>query len=128
MKYSSLLLSICLIPMAYFSSPDASYQASNTVVVQIQDFDSKKNMAVYTLFDNDQNVVVVNSCDVLGLVVLDLREGADMTRLEAKAYVNVKVKDIFSSEQFQVRDDMEAMQVLMDCRAEMQRQLVPSAE
>lgn len=85
-------------------------------------------MAVYTLFDNDQNVVVVNSCDVLGLVVLDLREGADMTRLEAKAYVNVKVKDIFSSEQFQVRDDMEAMQVLMDCRAEMQRQLVPSAE
>ncbi len=62
------------------------------------------------------------------MVVLDVKQNSMMSRAEAKAYVDVKVNGVLDFESYEVRVDQEAMQVLMDCRAEMQRQLTPNAE
>ncbi len=128
MRYSALPILLVLFSITFNSTQAEVVQSSEVVVIQIQNFDSEKNMAMYALFQNDENVVIVNSCDVLGMVVLDVKQNSMMSRAEAKAYVDVKVNGVLDFESYEVRVDQEAMQVLMDCRAEMQRQLTPNAE
>jgi len=64
MRYSALPILLVLFSITFNSTQAEVVQSSEVVVIQIQNFDSEKNMAMYALFQNDENVVIVNSCDV----------------------------------------------------------------
>jgi hypothetical protein len=103
-------------------------EASEHIVVHLKDFDSEKNLQVYSLFKNDAQLEVINSCDVLGWIVVGSRSNSDMSKNEVRALMNVRLQELFSKSTFEIIEGKSKFDVMTDCRAEMQRQLDPQPE
>lgn len=100
----------------------ASAQTSGEVIVlEISQFDSQKNLDIYSLFDADDEITVINSCDALGWVVLKSQNAA-LSKSMVRAYVDMKIIEVLDNSDYVFVEDKEPMDVLEDCRAEMLRQ------
>ena len=120
----TLLLALSILISSSFCATSAQAQdATQEVILHLKEFDSSKNLAVYSLFKNDENIEVINSCDILGLIVLGPRDNAVMSRSEVRSYSKVRLQELFAEESFEYRTDISMYEVLMECRAAMQREL-----
>ena len=107
---------------SFVLSSNATAQSSKeVVVVEIAEFNTEKNLEIYSLFSNDQEIKVINSCDALGWVVLQAQNEA-LSKAMVRAYIDMKILEVLESNTYAVVEDKQAMDVLEDCRAEMLRQ------
>ena len=117
---------ILLFVVCTFASLDLRAQdASNAVVLHLNDFTTEKNLEVYSLFKNDPNVQVINSCDILGLIVIENRESISMAKSEVQAYTTVKLEEVLQPSEFEFMTEKSKMEVMLACRAAMQEALTP---
>ncbi len=91
------------------------------IVIEVSNFDSQKNFDIYSLFDQDQEVDVINSCDALGWVVLKAQNEA-LSKAMVRAYVEMKIVNVLEANSYSIVEDKQPIDVLEDCRAEMLRQ------
>lgn len=103
------------------SSSFAQFQGE-AVVIEVADFTAQINLEIYTLFENDQELTVINSCDALGWVVLKSTNAA-LSKAMMRSYVSLKMTEIMEVDKYTFVEDKQPLDVLEDCRAEMQRQL-----
>jgi hypothetical protein len=94
--------------------------SSPEVVIEISEFSSEKNMSVYTLFSGDADVVIVNSCDIMGVVVLKAKTSSSLTKNTMKAYLQLRIDEVLEPNGYEIKEEMDANSVLEDCREAMQ--------
>lgn len=99
----------------------SAQSVGEVIVIEVSNFDSQKNFDIYSLFNDDQEIEVINSCDALGWVVLKAQNEA-LSRSMVRAYVEMKIVNVLEANSYSVVEDKQPMDVLEDCRAEMLRQ------
>ncbi|NNC82015.1 MAG: hypothetical protein HKN79_00420 [Flavobacteriales bacterium] len=124
MKYSLLLL--LSVMFVFGATLDVVAQDdTHTVVIQLKDFTTEKNLSIYEMFRHDDHVQVVNSCDILGLVVIESRMDSPMSGNETRGYSTVRLNELFEADQYLVKEGMSAYDVMTSCRQAMQEELSP---
>lgn len=114
-------LAITLITLSSsLSTIYAQSQVDHAIIIEVNDFNGEKNMMFYELFRSDPDVKVVNSCDVLGMVVLVPSGQMTMSKQALKSYVDLRLKETMEESEYTLRDDLTPMQVMVDCRSAMQ--------
>ncbi|NND94482.1 MAG: hypothetical protein HKN45_06410 [Flavobacteriales bacterium] len=118
----TVLFGLLILTFGVCHSSSLYAQSNNEhVVIQLSDFNSEKNLEVYALFEDDAEIRVVNSCDVLGLVVLEPRPNSSRSANEIRAYSSVKLQEILALDDFVIVEGRSKFDVLVACREEMQR-------
>ena len=102
------------IPIQSFSSDgDATQQ---TVILKINDLTEDLNVEIFMFFTNYNDVMVINSCQELGLVVFKF-VGIDELGSQAVSHlVSAILKEQFSIEQVEIMQDYSMNDVNIDCR------------
>jgi hypothetical protein len=101
--------------------PLVAQSAGEVIVIEVSSFNTQKNFEIYALFNDDEEVDVINSCDALGWVVLRANNAA-LSKAMVRAYVDLKMLEVLDAGAYSVVEDKQAIDVLEDCRAEMLRQ------
>lgn len=121
MKQPTTIAAILTLLCLTLCTTVSAQSSGEVLVLQISQFDSQKNLDIYTLFGNDDEIDVINSCDALGWVVLRAQNEA-LSKSMVRAYVDIKIVEILEASEYAVVEDKEPIDVLEDCRAEMLRQ------
>lgn len=121
MRQPTITAAIAVLFSLTLCSTGAAQSTGEVIVLQISQFDSQKNLDVYTLFGDDEEIDVINSCDALGWVVLRAHNET-LSKSMVRAYIDMKIVEVLEASEYAVVEDKEPMDVLEDCRAEMLRQ------
>jgi hypothetical protein len=120
-RLSTLLFILCSFLFGSLSAQDFSVD-DQSVVMKVNGFNEEVNMAIYTAFQQDNKLSIINSCDVLGLVVFAPKAGYSSTKAQSKSYITVKLNELKAQMPggFKYVDELSAGEVLIQCREKMQ--------
>ncbi len=121
MKQPTILAAFVAIFSMLLVFPLAAQSTGEAIVIEVAGFNTQKNFEIYALFNNDEEVDVINSCDALGWVVLRANNAA-LSKAMVQAYVDLKMLQVLDAGAYSVVEDKQPIDVLEDCRAEMLRQ------
>ena len=92
------------------------------VILKINNLSKVQNLEIHDLFSNDTKVNLVNSCQQLGLLVFESKEGVRISSLEIEAYLKVKLAKVNDRNQSMIfPSGMSKDKVNQDCRKEVAR-------
>lgn len=111
-------LFLCINPSFSQEHPESGAE----LVVLFNDYSEELNMDVQVAFQNDPSLVVINSCDALGIIVFKSKAGSEMNKVQAKSYLTIKMKDKLQLESgsYKVEEELSPSEVLILCRKKMQ--------
>lgn len=120
-RLSTLLFILCSGLFGFLSAQKLSID-DQCVVMKVDGFNEEVNMAIYTVFQQDNKLSIINSCDVLGIVVFAPKAGQSTTKAQSESYITVKLNELKSQMQvgFKYMDELSASEVLVQCREKMQ--------
>ena len=121
MKQPTIPALLIILLSLFVCSNSYAQSMGEAIVIEVADFNSQKNLDIYSLFENDQELTVINSCDALGWVVLRSNNSA-LSKAMARSYLSLKMTEVLEVDDYVFVEDKQPMDVLEDCRAEMLRQ------
>ncbi len=120
-RLSTLLFLLFVCFFSSLSSQDFSGD-DKTIVMKLNEFDEDINMAVYSAFEKDAKLAIINSCDALGLIVFAPKSGQSISKAQLRSYVTVRMNELKAQipSSFEYVDELSASEVLIQCRQKMQ--------
>lgn len=120
----TLLLAIFLV---FFTAQSAYAKLSETeneaIVIKIDGLKQTQNVNIYTLFSERNDLRVINSCQELGLVVIQYRGEAEISKVGISNMVRALLRDQLSISDFQLMEDYALDAVNTDCRLNKRKEL-----
>ena len=120
----TLLLAIFLV---FFTAQSAYAKLSETeneaIVIKIDGLTQTQNVNIYTLFSERNDLRVINSCQELGLVVIQYRGEAEISKVGISNMVRALLRDQLSISDFQLMEDYALDAVNTDCRLNKRKEL-----
>lgn len=107
--------------LSSFTFIDAQKHSSSettTTVIKLTEFSNKKCLSIRKLFEQDDSYVVVNSCEVLGLIVIDNKPTNDRLPHQSRLDLLTRIsKNGISQDEIEFVHDMSKLEVMYACRA-----------
>ncbi|MFT4660060.1 MAG: hypothetical protein ACI8XB_000317 [Patiriisocius sp.] len=92
------------------------------VILAINDMTNSQNLEIHDLFSKDTKVKLINSCQQLGLLVFESKDGVRISSFEIEAYLKVKLAGTsYRNKSIVFPEGMTKDKVNQDCRKEVAR-------
>lgn len=121
-KTSILVLFLCTIAAqltAQTNSPETD------LVIAFEPGDKESIMQVYSSLEDNDDYRVINSCEILGMVVVEALPGAEGSRSTTRAYLDVLLSGLTDMPDYDILEDRSKVDVPILCREAMREALDP---
>ena len=118
-----LLATVLVFFTAQNTFANLSETENEAIVIKIDGLTQTQNVNIYTLFSERNDLRVINSCQELGLVVIQYRGEAEVSKVGVSNMVRTILRDQLSISDFQLMQDYALDAVNTDCRLNKRKEL-----
>lgn len=114
--YMLLLATGLVFITAHFAVANYNETNNESIVIKIDGLTQTQNVNIYTFFSERNDLRVINSCQELGLIVIQYLGQGELSKVGISNMVRTMLRNELEISEFQLMEDYALDAVNIDCR------------